>query len=78
MANHLLQVPVDVQVDEIWQTLLDLDVVDQVAVGARIDAAAELGDLPLALDLVAYIKKNRPLGSWGSCGVERSAGEVSW
>lgn len=51
------------QIDEIWQTLLDLDVVDQVAVGARIDAAAELGDLPLALDLVAYIKKNRPPGA---------------
>lgn len=47
------------QVDEIWRTLQDLDVVDQVACGARIDAAAELGDLEKALELVSFMKKER-------------------
>ena len=49
------------QVDEIWRTLQDLDVVDQVACGARIDAAAELGDLEKALELVSFMKKERAM-----------------
>ena len=52
------------QVDEIWRTLQDLDVVDQVACGARIDAAAELGDLEKALELVNFMKKKRAMARW--------------
>ena len=35
--------------------------VDQVACGARIDAAAELGDLEKALELVEFMKKKRAM-----------------
>ena len=34
---------------------------DQVACGARIDAAAELGDLEKALELVSFMKKERAM-----------------